>query len=248
VRGGRVNATTVQTQAALEQFKESAALAAAERVESGMIVGLGSGTTAAHVTRALGARVKRGLKIIGIPTSNDTGKLGAELGIPISSLDEHETIDLTIDGADEVEMGTLHLIKGHGGALLHEKIVASISKRLVIVVDETKLVGRLGTREALPVEVIPFGWKLVAGQLSQMGAEAVLRLDSAGRPFVTDSGHYIVDCKFAGIAAPADLGGKLDSMVGLVEHGLFLGMASEVIVGRAGGVTAIQRENFQSRS
>jgi len=237
----------VPTHPNLEQFKEAAARAAAERVQSGMIIGLGSGTTAAHVTRALGERVKRGLNIVGVPTSNQTSKLAGELGIPISNLEEHDAIDLTIDGADEVEMGTLHLIKGHGGALLREKIVAHASRRLLIVVDETKLVGRLGIRESLPVEVIPFGWRIVARQLEHLGAKAALRRDAAGQPFLSDGGHYIVDCTFPGIAAPSELSGKLDRIVGIVEHGLFLGMTAEVIIGGAGGVTSIQRENFQAR-
>src|SRR5438552_4616747 len=195
-----------------------------------MIVGLGTGSTATLAVEAIGRRVSQGLRIIGIPTSEATAQLARELGIPVSTLGEHAQIDVTIDGADEVELCTLNLIKGHGGALLREKIVASASARLVIVVDESKLVDRLAVHDPIPVEVVPFGWQATAKRLRRLGAEPSLRRAPDGQVFLTDGGHYILDCRFAGIDA-AELERELDSVVGLVEHGLFIGMTAEVIVG-----------------
>jgi ribose 5-phosphate isomerase A len=213
-----------------------------------MVVGLGTGTTAKLVIDALGERVRQGLRIVGIPTSDQSAQQARDLGIPLTDLGEHPAIDLTLDGADEVEQGTLHLIKGRGGALLHEKIVASASNRLLIVVDESKLVTGLGIRSALPIEVIPFGWQTVSLRLQHMGANPRLRLADDNSPFITDSGHHILDCVFGRIPSPLDLAGHLDHFVGLVEHGLFLGMASEVIVGGAEGITVLQRAGFPASS
>jgi len=224
---------------AQQQRKQSAADSAVALVEDGMILGLGTGSTAKLAVDALGKRVAAGLRITGIPTSEATDHQARSLGIPISTLDEHSEIDLTIDGADEVELGPLNLIKGLGGALLREKIVASASKRLVIIVDESKLVERLGSRFAVPVEVVPFGWQATARRLEALGAKTTLRTSADGKPFVTDGGHYILDCAFGPIASPAKLDSDLNGIVGVVEHGLFLGMATQVIVAGESGVKVL---------
>jgi len=229
--------------AVLSQFKEAAAESAAELVQSGMIVGLGSGTTAALAVTAIGRRVRSGLRIIGIPTSEQTAGQSRQLGIPLSSLEDHPEIDMTIDGADEVELGTLNLIKGRGGALLREKIVASATSQLVIIVDETKLVRQLGAHDSVPVEVIPFGWQTTAARLQKLGADPHLRLRPDGQSYTTDGGHYILDCAFGPIASPAGLQRELDGVVGLVEHGLFVGLASRVVVGGPEGLKTLRRNS-----
>jgi ribose 5-phosphate isomerase A len=216
--------------------KLAAAVAAAELVQDGMIVGLGSGSTASLAVAAIGGRTARGLRIVGIPTSENTAAQARELGIPLTTLDEQESIDLTIDGADEVERESLDLVKGLGGALLREKLVATVSKRLVIVADEDKLVDRIGENaRPIPVEVAPFGWQSTARRLKALGAEWTQRMTPAGQPFITDGGHIILDCRFQKPDSARSLAQRLDAMVGVMEHGLFLGMASEVIVGRSGG-------------
>jgi ribose 5-phosphate isomerase A len=229
----------MQSLPALNRLKEAAAESAVTQVKDGMIVGLGSGSTAALAVNAIGKRVREGLRIIGIPTSEQTAEQARGLGIPLSNLGEHAQIDLTIDGADEVEAGTLDLIKGRGGALLREKIVVSATARLVIIVDETKLVDRLGIHDAVPVEIVPFGWQATAKKLKQLGANPVLRLRPDGQVFVTDGGHYILDCAFGAIRSSADLDKELNGLVGVVEHGLFVGMTSQVIVGGAEGVRVL---------
>src|SRR3984885_13869064 len=177
---------------AQQQFKQAAAESAVALVEDGMILGLGTGSTAKLAVETLGKRVQSGLRVVGVPTSEFTGHQAQSLGIPMSTLDEHPAIDLTIDGADEVELGPLNLIKGRGGALLREKIVASASKRLVIIVDESKLVERLGSHFALPVEVVPFGWQATARRLQALGAKITLRTSADGKTFVTHGGPNIV--------------------------------------------------------
>jgi ribose 5-phosphate isomerase A len=233
---------TPRSEYKVDDLKRAAAESAAAHLESGMIVGLGTGSTATLAINAIGRRVAKGLRIIGIPTSEATAQLAKSLGIPVSTLGEHAHIDVTVDGADEVELGTLNLIKGHGGALLREKIVASASMRLVIVVDESKLVDRLAVRDPIPVEVVPFGWQATAKRLRQLGADPSLRRRADGQVFVTDGGHYILDCSLPGIASAAELERALDSVVGLVEHGLFLGMTTEVIVGATQGVRVLKPE------
>jgi ribose 5-phosphate isomerase A len=233
---------TGETMDASEQnrWKKAAAEAAGKLVETGMIVGLGTGSTASFVVSELGRRVSQeGLRIIGIPTSERTAEQARSLKIPLATLAEHTEIDLTIDGADEVERGTLYLIKGHGGALLREKIVAAASKRMAVVADETKLVERLGTHFSVPVEVVPFGWQATERKLSQLGANPTLRLGADKRPYVTDGGHYIVDCAYGPMQAPKEVAHHLDHVVGAVEHGLFLGFASQVFVGGHGGVKVL---------
>jgi ribose 5-phosphate isomerase A len=227
------------TTAELDRLKSAAANAAAAMVEDGLIVGLGSGSTASLAVSILGHRVAEGLRIIGIPTSQQTEREARRLGIPLSTLAEHDHIDVTIDGADEVDVGRLNLLKGRGGALLREKIIASSSEQLIIVIDETKLVDRLG-RGVVAVEVVPFAWHATARRLQRFGASLVRRTTREGEPFITDDGHYILDCAFGTIDDPDHLQRQLDGTVGVVEHGLFLGMASRVIVGGSQGVHVLQ--------
>jgi ribose 5-phosphate isomerase A len=214
--------------------KHAAAEAAALLVEDGMIVGLGSGSTAALAVEAIGRRRPR---IIGVPTSEKTAALATGLGIPLAKLSEQPRIDLTIDGADEVEVGTLHLVKGLGGALLREKIVAAATARLVIVADESKIVDRLtAAARPIPIEVVPFGWESTADRLRAIGAVPTLR-----QGFITDGGHYILDCLWPDMGPAAELAGRIDGIVGVVEHGLFIGMASEVIVGGPNGTRVLRK-------
>jgi len=226
----------------LEQFKKAAAEAAVQLVESGMIVGLGTGSTAKLAVEALGRRVKDGLRIVGIPTSEHTAQQARDLGISISSLAEHAEIDLTIDGADEIQRGSLSLIKGRGGALLREKVVASASRRLIIIADDTKLVDRLGAHFAVPVEVVQFGWQSAERKLQKLGARTLLRKGGDQKTFVTDGGNFIVDCSFGPIEEPRALDQQLNSVVGVVEHGLFLKMSSQAIVGGPQGVRVLVPE------
>ena len=220
----------------VDELKRAAANWAVAQLKDGMIVGLGSRSTASFAVSEIGRLMKRGLRIVGIPTSENTAEQARSLGIPLSTLGEHPAIDVTIDGADEVELHTLNLIKGGGGNLLREKIVATASKRLVIVVDQGKLVDRLGTRASVPVEVAQFGWQSTATRLAALGSLPVARVDSEGRMFVTDGGNFILDCAFDAIELPADLQARLDATVGVVEHGLFIGLAAQVVVGDPGGV------------
>jgi ribose 5-phosphate isomerase A len=214
--------------------KRAAAEAAAALVEDGMVVGLGSGTTAALAVEAIARRAPR---IVGVATSEKTAELARGLGIALATLAERPRIDLTIDGADEVEVGTLHLVKGLGGALLREKIVACATDRLVIVADESKVVERLtAAGRPIPVEVVPFAWESTAERLRVIGAVPRLR-----EGFVTDGGHYILDCFWAEMGPAAELAGRLDRVVGVVEHGLFIGMAAAVIVGTPRGTRVLGR-------
>ena len=223
----------------LNKWKQAAAESAVAQVADGMIVGLGSGSTAAFAVDALGKRVRAGLRMIGIPTSERTAAQARSLEIPLATLDEYSQIDVTIDGADQVEKGKLDLIKGLGGALLREKIVADASKRLVIVVDQTKIVNHLGERGPVPIEVIPFGWQAAARAITGLGAKAALRKGAGGEPFMSDGGHYILDCAFGPISNPEALAGELDHIVGVVEHGLFIGLTSEVHVAGADGIQVL---------
>lgn len=219
----------------LDRQKRDAAERAAQLVESGMIVGLGTGSTANHAIEAIARDVMCGRleNIRGIATSRRTADLASSLGIRLSTLDEHTHVDLTIDGADQVDRDG-NIIKGGGGALLREKIVAAATERYVIIIDETKLVDRLGVGFPLPVEVVDFGWKTHEARIRALGAEPTLRADSSGIPFRTAAGHYILDCRFeGGIAAPSDVHRALKELPGVVETGLFIGMNPEVIVGRA---------------
>jgi ribose 5-phosphate isomerase A len=223
-----------------DRLKRAAAERAVEFVEDGMVLGLGTGSTATCVIEHLAARISRGLRIVAIPTSEHTAELARGLGIPLATFGEHRHIDLAIDGADEVERGSLNLIKGHGGALLREKIVAAASARFVVVVDDEKLVDCLGARMPVPVEVVQFGWQATAAALETLGAEPVLR-QSEGRSFVTDSGNFILDCRFARIAEPERLETQINMMVGVVENGLFVGRSSAVVVASEAGVEILAR-------
>jgi ribose 5-phosphate isomerase A len=217
-------------------LKRAAAEAAVELVEDGMVIGLGTGSTAAFAVEALARRHRQGLHFLGIPTSERTAAQARAAGIPLTSFAQHRQIDLTIDGADEVERGTLNLIKGLGGALLREKIVAAASRRLAIVVDGSKLVDRLGTHSPVPAEVVAFGLEATQAALEVLGASARLRLSQAGDPFVTDNGNRILDCSFGPIADPARLEERIRHIVGVVESGLFISRADPVFVADAGGV------------
>ena len=219
-----------------DALKRMAAEAAVGLVQDGMIVGLGSGSTAAFAVEALARRHRQGLRIVGIPTSERTAGEAMAAGLPLTSFAEHRLIDLTIDGADEVERGTLNLIKGRGGALLREKIVAAASHRLAIIVDATKLVDRLGTHTPIPVEVVAFGLEATRAALEAQGAIAQLRLSPSGAPFVTDNGNGILDCSFGPIADPARLEERIRRIVGVVECGLFISRADPVFVAEKTGV------------
>jgi ribose 5-phosphate isomerase A len=221
-------------------LKIAAAESAVAQVTDGLIVGLGSGSTAAFAVDTLGKRVQEGLRILGIPTSERTAAQARALGIPLSNLEDHPHVDITIDGADEVEQKHLDLIKGRGGALLREKIVASASKKLVIVVHSDKLVTRLGVKEPVPIEIVPFGWQAAAQRLSNLGAKPLLRRNPDGAPYRTDGGNYIVDCVFETIDSAESLARAIDHVVGVVEHGLFVGLTSEVHVAGAGGVRILR--------
>ena len=222
-----------------DQEKEAAARASLRFVKDGQVVGLGTGSTAAYFIRLLGERVNDGLRIRGIPTSERSQELAGSLGIPLTTLDECQEIDLTVDGADEVDE-QLRLIKGGGGALLREKIVASATKQLVIVADATKRVPVLG-RFPLPVEVIKFAQALVAKRIEGLGAEVRLRREANGNPYLTDENNYILDCRFGEIPDPEALARRLSDMPGVVEHGLFIGMASIVLVARDSTIVELRR-------
>ncbi|MGD1071084.1 MAG: ribose-5-phosphate isomerase RpiA [Bryobacteraceae bacterium] len=233
------------TASTIEGLKQIAANQAADDLRDGMIVGLGSGSTARLLVAAIGKRVAAGLKIIGIPTSELTADQARALGIPLSTLGEYPAVDVTIDGADEVELGTLNLIKGGGGNLLREKIVAAASARLVIIVDETKLVPKLGTGWKVPVEVTQFGWQATARHLTKLKAEPFLRMRD-GQPYVTDGQNYILDCAFGPIESATALENQLDGVVGVVEHGLFIGLTSEVLVGAPEGLKQMDRASAKA--
>jgi ribose 5-phosphate isomerase A len=227
-----------------ERLKRLAAARAVEFVESGMVLGLGTGSTARHLLELLAERLREGSlrDLVGVPTSRATERHALELGFPLATLDEEPRIDLTLDGADEVAPG-LQLIKGLGGALLWEKIVASASERVVIVVDESKLVAELGETAPLPVEVVPFGWTTHLGFLDLLGARATLRRNAAGDPLVTDGGHYLLDCRFeGGLLEPERVERELRQRVGIVETGLFLDLADHVVVGGEDGVRVLGGE------
>jgi ribose 5-phosphate isomerase A len=226
-----------------DRLKKEAGISAVDLVSPGMVLGLGTGSTTRFALIEIAARLKDGrLKdIVGIPSSRETEKTARELGIPVISFDEKQEIDLTIDGADEVDP-QLNLIKGGGGALLREKVLAQSSRRNVMIVDESKLSPVLGTHFPVPVEVIPFAWKPVANFLGSLGAEPVLRMKEDGTPYTTDQNNYIIDSKFGPIRDLDDLAFKLGQKAGIAEFGLFIGTASEVIVATTHGI------RYQKRS
>lgn len=231
-----MSATTLSSECDRNALKREAAESAVALVQDGMIVGLGTGSTAAFAIDALARRHRRGLCFLGIPTSERTAARAAAAGIPLTTFAVHREIDFTIDGADEVERGTLNLIKGLGGALLREKIVAAASRQLAIVVDGAKLVDRLGTHTPVPVEVVQFGLQPTWAALEALGATVRQRLSPSGEPFVTDGGNRILDCQFGPILDPARLEESIGRVVGVVESGLFIKRADWVFVADAGGV------------
>ena len=219
-----------------EKLKQLAAERAVEEVESGMIVGLGTGSTIYHALLKLGEKVRSGLDIIGIPTSKQTEEIATQQGISLSTLGEHPVIDLTIDGADEVNPA-LDLVKGAGGALVREKIIAYASKRLVIIVDEGKLVEQLGSNFPVPVEIVPFGWGSTQLALNRICRDSTLRPN-----FVSDNGNYILDCAFDGIPDPVATESIINNLPGVVENGLFINRTDQVIIGTASGVQILKRK------
>jgi ribose 5-phosphate isomerase A len=227
----------------VETLKRAAAERAVALVSSGMRLGLGTGSTAAHFVAVLGDRVRGGLDIVGVPTSEATRRQAEREGIPLTTLDETAELDLTVDGADELD-DALRLIKGGGGALLREKIVAAASRRMIVIADGSKRVERLG-RFPLPIEVVPFGLaatrRAISAAVERTGCRGDLRLRSAanGGPFVTDGGHFILDAHLGRIDAPDALGAALATIPGVVEHGLFLGLATGAVLATEGRLVAI---------
>lgn len=223
----------------LDDLKKQASIAALEAIKDGMIVGLGTGSTATHFIRELGVRVQAGLRVHGIPTSEESRKLAVEVGIPLTTLREHPIIDVTVDGADEVSDG-LDLIKGLGGALVREKVVAHASKKVIIVVDETKLTGRLGVKAPIPIEVVPFALEVARSQLILWGGEAKLR-EKEGKPFLSDNGNYILDWWHGPIDQPWALEKQIKGVTGIVDSGIFANVASQVIAATSAGIRKLQR-------
>jgi ribose 5-phosphate isomerase A len=229
----------------VEAQKRAAAARALEFVRPGMRLGLGSGSTAKHFVELLGERVHAGLDVIGVPTSEATGADAARLGVPLTTLDETPELDLTVDGADEIATD-LSLIKGGGGALLREKIVASASARMIVIADESKWVSALG-RFPLPVEIVPFGLAPTRRKVEAAAAAAgspgpaLLRRGKDGHAFVTDGGHWILDAALERIADPRSLADRLDRIAGVVEHGLFIGLAHIAVIAGSSGVRVIER-------
>lgn len=215
---------------------------AAAEISDGNLVGLGTGSTANAMLDALGARVRNGLKVTGVATSDSTRAKCAQLGIPLLDLDEIERLDLCIDGADEIDPA-LNLVKGKGGALLYEKLVALRTDRLIVIASSEKLVSRLGTRLPLPVEVVPFGHLHTTRAVAELGLRPVLRHTAANTPYVTDGGHYILDCDSDGIDDPAALAMTLKGITGVVDHGLFTGMtALALTIDEQGAITEHTRQ------
>ncbi len=220
----------------MEDLKQQAGEQAAELVTDGMKVGLGTGSTVHYTLLALGRRVQEeGLDIVGVPTSVRTERTSREVGIPLGDLDELGRLDITIDGADEVDPH-LNLIKGLGGALVREKIVAAHTREMVIIVDSSKMVEVLGTRSPLPVEVFKMGHKRLHTALADLGCAPALRMADDGSPFVSDNGNHIYDCRFERIPRPHDLEKEINNVIGVVENGLFLDMATRVVVASTSGV------------
>ncbi len=220
-----------------DEYKKQAAERGVELVESGMVLGLGHGSTALFAVRRLAERLRAGEleEIVGVPCSDFMASEAQRLGVTVTSLEAHPTVDLTLDGADEVDP-QLNLIKGGGGALLREKIVAQASRREVIVVDESKLSAALGTNWAVPIEVAAFGWRPELEYLGELGAEVTVRRTGDGSYFQTDQGNMILDAHFGPIADPHALAARLDERAAIVGHGLFLGLATDLIVAGPGGV------------
>jgi len=223
----------------IEGLKREAAYKAVDLVEDGMIVGLGTGSTAKHAVDRVAWRIREeGIRVVGVPTSSRTRDQATSLGIPLATLEQEPALDLAIDGADEIEVGTLSLIKGAGGALLQEKLVEVSAKTLVIIADETKKVEKLGGKFAVPVEVVRFGWKSTQERLRALGCNPVLR-GGVDTPYITDEKHYLIDCDFGLIDDAEALANQLKAICGVVEHGLFIGIAQRAILATTGGVETL---------
>ena len=225
----------------MEALKKKAGEEAAKRIQSGQRIGLGTGSTVRYFLEALGERLSKGelSRIVGVPTSKNTEKLARSLNIPLTTLETEPFLDLCVDGADEVDP-QLNLIKGLGGALLREKIVAMASQRFIVIVDNAKLVQRLGERCPVPVEVLPFGWKATAEKIKALGGTPTVRTDN-GSPYITDQENHILDCHFGPIENAEALAQQLDSIPGVLGHGLFLNIAEEAIVGTPAGADHLTR-------
>jgi len=228
-----------------DELKKKAAIQAVDLIESGMVLGLGTGSTAKFAVERIAERIQAGdlQNIIGIPSSDRTEKLARRLNIPLTDLETHPEIDLTIDGADEVDPD-LNLIKGGGGALLREKIIAQVSRINIIIVDESKLSPQLGTKWALPIEVVPFARKTELIFLESIGGSVILRVDENNAPFLTNQQNFILDSHFGRISDPDGLVSRLNDRAGIVEHGLFLGLATDVIVAGREDIRHLRRNNY----
>jgi ribose 5-phosphate isomerase A len=225
-----------------EGAKKKAALEAVKHVREGFLVGLGSGTTVAYAIQEIGKKIRQGLQVLGVPTSHQALMLAVNYGIPLTTLDEHPKLDLAIDGADQVD-GELNLIKGMGGALMREKVVASAAKQFVVVADETKLVEKLGTNQPIPVEVLPFALSTVVARVEDLGGKAVLREgERKVGPVVTDNGNFILDVTFGAVDDLTKLDVAVKSIPGVLETGLFLGMADIVYLGKQDGVVRLDKK------
>lgn len=222
-----------------EHLKKIAAEEATEEIRDGMILGLGTGSTAYYALLKIGQKVKNGLNIVGIPTSDGTEKIAVEQGIPLSSLSVYSTIDLTIDGADEVD-ANLNLIKGGGAALVREKIIANASQRILIIVDESKVSPIVGTSFALPVEIVKFGWEATQREVNKICMQSDIR-GGIVNPLITVNGNYILDCQFDGIPKPEFVEQQLNSIPGVVENGLFVNRADKVIIGTSTGIRYMEK-------
>jgi ribose 5-phosphate isomerase A len=226
----------------LDNFKKQTALRSVEFVESGMILGLGTGSTFYYALQEIGRKLAKGEleDIIGISSSKQTAQFARALQIPLISIDDLMTIDMTIDGADEVDP-QLNLIKGGHGALMREKVLAQASERNIIIVDESKVVKQLGSKGTVPVEVLPFAWRIESEFIESLGAAPELRKDKTGQFLVTDQGNYIIDCDFGPINNPSELSIKLNQRAGIMENGLFIGLATDVIVAGEGGIRHLRK-------
>jgi len=221
------------------ELKQLVGEEAVKYIKDGMKIGIGSGSTMYYAVKALGERVKQGLNVVGIPTSNTTAEWAKEFGVPLTDFTKVQELDLAIDGADEVD-SNLQLIKGGGGALFREKVVADAAKKFLVIVDESKVVEHLG-KFPLPVEVVPFGLEVTINKISKLGCEVVLR-KTGDDVFITDNGNYILDCHFEQILEPKVLHNDLISLVGVVETGLFVDMTTKVLVGKTSGVEVIDKK------
>jgi ribose 5-phosphate isomerase A len=229
-----------------QAWKRAAAQAAVEHdVADGMTIGLGSGTTADLMLEALAERVRQGLRVTGVATSERTRSEAQRLSIPLAELDDVVALHLSIDGADEVILPSLDLVKGRGGALLREKLVAVTSRRRIIIVDESKLVSALASQHPIPVEVDRFGWRHTAGRLAALGATVQRRMtsgdDALNAPFISDGGNFVLDCWFGPISDAASIAAQIKALTGVIDHGLFVGMTERVYIAGAGGVRVYDR-------